>query len=73
MGLASVSFYGIMPYIGGAKNGLSVMIVYQNLHRREMSIPVKLDLVAEGYSTFLSKQGIVEIDSHETIYLGTSE
>jgi hypothetical protein len=35
-----------------------------------MPIPIKLDPVAEGYSAFLNKLGIVEIDSHENDLYG---
>ena len=34
MGLDFVSIYGIIPYVGGAQNGLQVMIIY-HIHLTE--------------------------------------
>ena len=64
---------GWIQYLVGWESGLIVKTIYHNLQCGVMPIPVKLDSVAEGYSAFLNKLGIVEIDSHEMICMGTGK
>lgn len=49
-----VSFYGIIPYVVGVKNGASLEIVYQNLCGPTISIAAKLGSVSLSFSAFSS-------------------
>ena len=56
-----------------AKNGVRLEISLPEPTPQRNANSVKLDLVAEGYSDFLYELGIIEIDSHEMIYMGTAK
>jgi hypothetical protein len=73
MKLVFVSFYGIIPYIGCAEKWVALLISLPESTPQRKVNSVKLDLVAEDCSDFLYKLGIIEIDSHEMIYMGTAK